>query len=266
MVWTSRRGHAVEIAASAGDRLVVAVGGDGTAHEVVNGLLLRPGTGRPRFGALQAGLGSDLARTLPSPRWPADVPAWLQHTTWRTIDVGRISTSQRDCYFVNAADAGIGADVARRAATGPAVLGGTVRFLGAAIFSLLTHRSATLSFRLDAGPWERTRVRSLVVANGRYFGGAMWIAPSAEPGDGSFDVVTIGDLGRLEGIWRMPLLYQGKHGTLPQVRFARARRIEIDTVEPVGIEADGELVGQTPAVFEIVPGSLDVIDWKDSYR
>ncbi len=94
----------------------------------------------------------------------------------------------------------------------------------------------------------------------------MWIAPTAEPDYGSFDVVLIGDLGRIEGIWRMPLLYQGRHGTLRQVRFARARRVEIISVDPVGIEADGELVGETPAVFEIVPGSLDVIDWRNPHR
>ncbi len=262
VVWTSRRGDAAEMAAAAQDRLVVAVGGDGTAHEVVNGLVRSPRRVRPRFGALCAGTGSDLGRTLASPRRSQDVPAWLQRTTWRTIDVGRIGTSAGHRYFVNAADAGIGAEVARRAATGPAVLGGRVRFLGAAIFSLLTHRSATLSIRLDGGPWERTRVWSLVVANGRYFGGGMWIAPLAEPDDGSFDVVLIGDLGRVEGIWRMPLLYQGRHGTLRKVRFARASKVEVDAVESVGIEADGEVVGETPAVFEIVPRALDVIDWK----
>jgi len=262
---TRRRGDAADRAAEAGDRLVIAVGGDGTAHEVVNGLLRRPGSVPPRFGALlRAGTAGDLARSLPSPSRPELVPAWLTTNRWRAVDVGRLSSSTGRRYFINVADAGIGAEVVRRAGRGPAWVGGTGNFLGAAVISLLRHRNASVQLRLDNGPVLRRRVRTIAVANGAFLGGGMWIAPKADVNDGLFEVVTIGDVSRGLGIRSLPMLYKGTHGRLAQVEFGQARRVEIDSDEPIGVEADGELAGSTPAVFEIIPGALQVIDWNPS--
>jgi diacylglycerol kinase (ATP) len=262
---TRHRGDAADRAAAAGDRLVIAVGGDGTAHEVVNGLLRRPSNGPPRFGALlRAGTAGDLARSLPSPSRPELVPGWIRTDRWRSVDVGRVSTSTGRRYFINVADAGIGAEVVRRAAKGPAWVGGTGNFLGAAVVSLLKHRNASVRLRLDDGPVLPRRVRTIAIANGAYLGGGMWIAPKADVNDGQFEVVTIGDVSRWLGIRSLPMLYRGTHGRLSQVEFGRARRVEIDSDEPIGVEADGELAGNTPAVFEIVPAALQVIDWRPS--
>ncbi len=262
---TQKRGDAADRAADAGDRLVIAVGGDGTAHEVVNGLLRRPSNGPPRFGALlRAGTAGDLARSLPSPSRPELVPEWLAANRWRSVDVGRLSTSTGRRYFINVADAGIGAEVVRRAARGPAWVGGTGNFLAAAVISLLKHRNASVQLRLDDGPVLQRRVRTIAVANGAFLGGGMWIAPKADVNDGLFEVVTIGDVSRWLGIRSLPMLYRGTHGRLAQVEFGQARRVEIASDEPIGVEADGELVGSTPAVFEIVPGALEVIDWEPS--
>jgi diacylglycerol kinase (ATP) len=264
VVETKQRGDAANYAADAGDRLVIAVGGDGTAHEVVNGLLRRPTSSPPRVGFLQRGTGADLRRSLASPRRPEDVAAWLRTDRWRRIDVGRVGTSTGRRYFINVADAGIGAEVVRRAAHGPAVIGGTLNFLGGAAISLLTHRNTLIQLRLDDGPVLSRRIRTVAVANGAYLGGGMWIAPKAQLDDGRFDVVTIGDVSRTLGIRSLPMLYRGTHGQLAQVEFGRASRVEIDSEQPIGVEADGELVGHTPAVFEIVPGALLVIDWRPS--
>ena len=130
---------------------MIAVGGDGTAHEVVNGLLRRPAARPPRVGFLQRGTGADLRRSVASPRRPEDVAAWLRLDRWRPLDAGRLSTSTGRRYFINVADAGIGAEVVRRAARGPGVLGGTVNFLGAAVVSLLRHRNTPVRLRLDDG-------------------------------------------------------------------------------------------------------------------
>lgn len=264
VVETKRRGDAANYAAEAGDRLVIAVGGDGTAHEVVNGLLRRPSGNPPKVGFLQRGTGADLRRTLPSPRRAEEVAAWLQTDRWRLIDAGRVGTSTGRRYFINVADAGIGAEVVRRAAMGPAVMGGTINFLGGAVISLLTHRNTLVQLRLDDGPVLHRRVRTVAIANGAYLGGGMWMAPKARPDDGLFDVVTIGDISRTLGIRSLPMLYRGTHGRLAQVEFGQARRVEIDSEQPIGVEADGELVGRTPAVFEIVPRALQVIDWNPS--
>jgi YegS/Rv2252/BmrU family lipid kinase len=265
VVETRRRGDAADRAASAGNRLVVSVGGDGTAHEVVNGLLRRSSGEIPRFGALlRGGTAGDLARTIASPSRPDQVPAWLATDRWRRIDVGRLGTSSGRRYFINAADAGIGAEVVRRAVLGPPVLGGTLNFYGAAVISLLRHRNTPVRLRLDDSPVQERRIRTIAVANGAYFGGGMWIAPAAQPDDGLLEVVTIGDIGRFLGIRSLPMLYRGTHGRLAQVEFGRARRVEVDSDDPIGVEADGELAGTTPAVFEIIPGALQVIDWRPS--
>jgi diacylglycerol kinase (ATP) len=243
---------------------VVAVGGDGTAHEVVNGLLRRASGHPPKVGFLQRGTGADLRRSVAAPRRPEDVAAWLTTDRWRPLDAGRLSTSTGRRFFINVADAGIGAEVVRRAARGPGALGGTVNFLGAAVVSLLRHRNTPVRLRLDDGPVLQRRIRTIAVANGAYLGGAMQIAPDARPDDGWFEVVTIGDVSRWLGITSLPMLYRGTHGRLPQVEFGRARRVEIVSELPIGVEADGELAGTTPAVFEILPGALQVIDWRPS--
>ncbi len=259
---TQRRGDAADRAAAAGDRLVISVGGDGTAHEVVNGLLRRPRDPARQFGALLVGTGADLVRSVPSPRRAEEVAGWLRSGRYRRLDAGRVGTSTGRRYFINAADAGIGAEVVRRAAGGPPVLGGTVNFLGAAVASLLVHRNALVRLRLDDGPVQQLRIRTIAIGNGAYLGGGMRMAPRARPDDGIFEVVTIGDIGRLEGIRSLPLLYRGTHDRLVKVQFATARRVEIESDLPIGVEADGELVGTTPAVFEIVPGALQVLDWQ----
>src|SRR6202011_2734066 len=129
------------------------------------------------------------------------------------------------------------------AARGQRALGGTVTFLGAALVSLARHQNAPVRLRLDEGRVLQRRVRTIAVANGAYLGGAMRIAPDAQPDDGWYDVVTIGDVGRWLGIRSLPVLDRGTHGQPSQVEFGRARRVEIESDQPIGVEADGELAG-----------------------
>ena len=209
-----------------------------------------------------AGTGADLVRSVPSPRRPEDVPLWLQSGRFRRLDAGRVATPAGHRYFVNAADAGIGAEVVRRAALGPPFLGGTINFMGAAVASLMVHRNAPIRLRLDDGRVQQLRIRTIAVANGSYLGGGMRMAPRARPDDGLLEVVTIGDIGRLRGIRSLPLLYRGTHDSLAEVTFASARRVEVESDLPIGVEADGELVGTTPAIFEILPDALEVLDFR----
>jgi diacylglycerol kinase family enzyme len=175
-----------------------------------------------------------------------------------------LTSSSGRQYFINVADVGIGAEVVRRTDLAPAWAGGTVSFLGGAVVSLMVHRNHVVRLTVDDRPALTRRVRTIAVANGGYFGGGMFIAPQAQVDDGVFEVVTIGDIGRLKGVVSLPMLYRGTHGRLEEVEFARGRRIEIESEDPIGIEADGELAGATPALFEILPGALQVIDWQPS--
>lgn len=260
-VVTTGPGQATETAAQAGERLVVAVGGDGTVHEVIQGLLGGNPPRRPRLAILQRGTGSDLARSVAAPKAANQIARWLQSDRYWTVDAGVVDTSTGRHFFLNAADAGIGAAVVGRAQHGVRRLGGTVNFLMAALISLLRHRNQLVRLQLDGSAFESECVRTIAVANGRWFGGGMQIAPAARLDDGLLDVVVVGDVSRWLGIRSLPLLYRGTHGRLRQVRFARARVVRIEADEPVGIEADGELIGETPAEFRVLPGAIDLLRW-----
>jgi YegS/Rv2252/BmrU family lipid kinase len=258
---TRYRGQAAEIAAGASDRLVVVVGGDGSVHDAVQGLLAGSPTPRPRLGVLQRGTGSDLSRSVPAPRTPSAVARWLQSYRYWTVDAGVVETSTGRHFFLNAADAGIGAAVVRRAEHGVRRLGGTVNFLLAALITLLRHQNQLIRLQLDGQAAPPIRVRTVAVANGRCFGGGMRIAPTARLDDGLLDVVVIGDISRWLGIRSLPLLYRGTHGRLQQVRFSQARTLRIEADMPLAIQADGELVGETPAEFRVLPAALDLLRW-----
>ena len=250
------------LAAAAEDgRLVIAVGGDGTAHEVVNGLL-QGGASRDRtFGGLLRGTGSDLLRSLPGPKSPAEVLRWLSSKRRRTIDVGLFSGPPTQRYFVNAADVGIGAEVVRRQELMPRRFGGS-GFLVASLISLVRYRSQPLTMSVDGGTPVGTRAWTVALANGGWLGGGMRVAPSARLDDGKLEVVTIGALGRVQAAACLALVYGGLHGRMREVRFQQAKEVRIDSPVKLEVETDGELAGFTPARFELLPGALQVIDWE----
>lgn len=259
---TERRGHATELARRAradGCELVVAVGGDGTVHEIVNGLLAE-GTGAdaPMLGLVPAGSGCDYARTFGV---PADVEAAVagivSEAPPRLVDVGQVAYQeggeQRACLFVNVAQAGIGAEVARRAGRVPRALGAG-RYAVSFVLTLPGDHARTATVELPGGRYEGP-LTNLVVAVGQYFGGGMHIAPTAEPGDGLFDVqIQFGS--KLDYTLALPKVFRGTHLPHPRVREERAARVEVSCEPAAPVEADGEILGITPARFEVLPGAL----------
>jgi diacylglycerol kinase family enzyme len=238
---------------------VIAVGGDGTAHEVVNGLVQSRQDGLV-FGGLLRGTGSDLLRSLPGPKSPGEVPAWLTSGRRRKIDVGLYRGADTRRYFINAADVGIGAEVVRRQEFMPRSLGGAT-FLLASLISLVRYRSQPVTISLDGARPQATSAWSVALANGGWFGGGMMIAPRARMDDGRLDVVTIGRLARLKAAICLALVYRGLHSRFREVRFQQAKDISIDSPVRLEVETDGELAGFTPGRFEVLPGALEVIDW-----
>ena len=260
---TADRGQATELAAAGGaGRTVIAVGGDGTANEVINGLMELPGKPPETiFGALMSGTGSDLARSLPVPRSPGDVVRWLRSDRTRLIDLGCFRGKEGSRFFINAADVGIGAEVVRRQEDMPRKLG-SASFLLASLISLARYRSRPLSIALDGRNPRAVKAWTVAIANGSCFGGGMKIAPAAKLDDGLLDVVTVGSLGRLKAVVCLPLLYAGHHDRLSEVRIEKAGLVLIDSPMTLEVETDGELAGFTPATFEILPRALQVIDWE----
>jgi diacylglycerol kinase (ATP) len=262
---TSRPGDAARIArraAAEGRQLIVAAGGDGTVYEVVNGLLEAKERPATRLGLLPMGTGSDLCRTFGIPREPVSAAAALRRGATRRIDAGRLTCAgpggPTTRYFVNIADAGIGGDVADLVNRGFRIINGEVTFSLAAVLTLLRWRNPRLLLDLDGERLELVS-QQVVVANCEYYGGGMRIAPGALPDDGLFDVVINGDLGILETLLLLRKVRAGAHFPHPKLERRSARRVEVSSESRVGVDADGERPGDLPAVFEVVPGAIELV-------
>lgn len=261
IVSTQSPGHGIEIAAIGrkdGVPLVVAAGGDGTVHEVVNGLLREgPGTGIPALGIVPLGSGCDYAKTFDI---PSDVGAALRRIATadeQPVDVAHVTyrtgAGEQTRYFANIAEVGIGGSCVARAARLPRVLGPAMYGV-AFVLTLPTFKRLDAKIAME----DRTYVgplTDLVVAIGRVFGGGMRVTPNADPSDGLFDVqVHFGT--KLDYVRGLPKVYKGTHIPHPRIREERAATVHIEC-EPVGlIEADGEVLGHTPATFRVLPAAL----------
>jgi diacylglycerol kinase (ATP) len=240
-------------AAAAGAPLVVAVGGDGTLNEVVNGV--RAAGGRMPVGAVLTGRGRDACRNFGVPRDPAAAVRALVDGRDRRFDLGRAEwAGGRRRWFTIAAGAGFDAAVARRAQSVRAR--GTLPYLLTVIASVHLHRPMPAVLELDGVAAPAASITAVVAANGRWFGGGMMIAPDADPADGAFDVVVLGALGRLELLRWLPTIYSGRHLRNPRVAVHRARRLAIRGPVPLAMHLDGEPVDATPVVLTIEPGAL----------
>ena len=275
--FTERRGDASAIAlreAQAGRRFIIACGGDGTISEVANGLL-QSGVADTELGILPSGTGGDFRRTLGVPTRAAAAAAILRRGRTRRIDAGRVhfinhGGEEETRYFVNVASFGMGSEVVRRVkeespswlpANSSRRLGGRFAFALAALQTTLTFEKPSVRLQLDDRAETSLVVTNLCIANARYFGGGMKIAPGALLDDGLFDAVAIGDMSALSILSNSYRVYLGTHLGLQQVQHARAGRITAQSAsndKQVTLEIDGELAGRLPATFEIVPRALSI--------
>jgi len=254
---TTGRNNAIDLAraaAGAGAQLIVAVGGDGTLNEVVNGATRESGES-PVVGAVLTGRGRDAARNF---GLSLDVPTAaraLVHGADARFDLVRGEWADGTTrYVVTAAGAGFDAAVARRAVVGGRR--GTLPYVSAILKSLAAHTTVMTEIEADGAMVWADRISTVVVANGAYYGGGMKIAPDADAADGHLDCVVLGDLGRLEFLWWLPTVYRGTHLACAKVMTRRARRLTIRPVSPLPVHADGEPAGETPVTFEIRPAAL----------
>ena len=260
-------------AARKGARFIIACGGDGTISEVANGIL-QSGTGA-ELGILPSGTGGDFRRTLEIPSRTRDAAEILRGGRTRAIDVGRATFInhlgvQDSQHFLGVASFGMSADIIERVkesgpewlpVSAPKWLSGRVSFGVSMLRTAMESPSTKVIVQLDDEPEQHLTVANLSIANARYFGGGMKIAPDAKITDGLFDVIAIGDLGARKILTNAPRIYLGSHLSMQQVNHALAKKIVARQAvkdECVMIEIDGELPGHLPATFQIVPGALRV--------
>jgi diacylglycerol kinase (ATP) len=237
--------------------LLVVVGGDGSVNEVVNGIAGRDDV---EIAVIPRGTGWDFARTYEIPhKLDGAVEVALRGAT-RTIDLGRAAYrawdgSEGETHFANVASAGMSGAIAQRANDMTKALGGKVSYLWATVAVFARWQNSELRVTVD----DQSRVghmHDVVVANGKTFGGGMIICPDAEPDDGLFDVLTIGDLTKGDLLTTLPKTFWGKHLPHPKAELLRGATVTIDSDEPLPVELDGEQPGTTPVRFEIVPRAL----------
>jgi len=264
---TRAPGHATELAREAvaqGYETIVCVGGDGTLNEVLNGLVTEKGVEPVSLGIIPGGTGSDFRRTVGIPPSYQEACLVLLEGHTRLVDIGEITCLREGepvrRYFVNVAGVGFDGEVADRTNRLPKVLGGTLPYLASLFITLVAYRNKDVVTSFD-GQSIRHRVNAVVVSNGQFFGGGMHIAPEASPDDGFFDIIVLGDLGKLELVANIPRVYKGTHLTHPKVSSYRARevRVEAKGEERMFIQADGEFVGQAPTTFRLLPRALKVL-------
>jgi diacylglycerol kinase family enzyme len=161
---------------------------------------------------------------------------------------------------VNIADAGIGGDVVDRANNGRRLVNGEVTFMIASVLTLMRWRNKPMRIVVD-GEARELVAQQVVVANCQYFGGGMRVAPRAMPDDGLLDVVVAGDLSAWENVRGLGQLRKGTHLDAgdPKITHTLARRVEVSCAEQVRVDADGEQPGVLPAVFEVLPGALEIV-------
>jgi YegS/Rv2252/BmrU family lipid kinase len=257
--FSERPGHLIELARDAvdgGATLVIAAGGDGTLNEVVNGIAGRD----VELATIPLGTGMDFGRTYGIPKKFDDAVRVALDGTTRTIDAGRVryrtwDGEDAERWFANVGSVGMSGAVAQRANGMSKALGGKATFFYALTRVFLEWENTEVTVKLDDGE-RRGRMHDVVVANGVWHGGGMKLAPDASPDDGLFDVVLIGDVGKLDFLTTAPKIYKGRHVAHAKVDVVRSKRVEVDAAERLPIELEGEQVGTTPAVFEVVPGAL----------
>lgn len=276
---TERSRHATELAreaALAGREIVVAVGGDGSIHEVANGILQarEQGSTSTKLGIVGQGTGGDLRKSLGLDHRLDRYLAVIAGGVSRPIDVGRFSYSTVDgkdaeSYFVNILSVGMGGLVDTYVAGTSKALGGTVAYFVASTRALLDSQVGTLklTYRDRAGGEMQDLTcesRTLAICNGQFFGSGMHVAPMASPEDGLLDVVDLGGAGRVRFAAVSSKMYGGTHLREPEVRHFRCDRIRVELIggaDPARfcLDVDGEPLGRLPIEVQILPAALPVL-------
>ena len=267
--FTEQQGHATSLTGEAikdGCELIVAVGGDGTINETVNGFFRngKPLNPEAAMAMMSIGTGSDFVKTLEFPTTPFEAAERIRTGKDWTVDLGKCTVvgldgAERSRLFINIADFGSGGAVVEKVNRTTKAFGGQLSFLWGILTTLPTYKNRLTKYRIDSGPEEEKVLNTLVVANGRYYGGGLKPAPEAQLDDGLFDIVSIGDVGFLKVISSLGKFRKGEYMGMPEVSFWRGKKVVADSKETQLVEMEGEVVGRLPARFEMLPKAMKIV-------
>lgn len=259
---TLRKKHAIELALQATQNrcdFLIAVGGDGTLHEVINGMLQSnlPTNEYPTIGLLPLGSANDFARTAHISKSIEALIAGMQANETERIDLGKIILNQTGevRYFINIASAGLSAEVVQHIDKSTSLLGPKISYFSNIVKGFLTYRKKEVQCQGDQWRWEG-KLLQLTVANGRYFGHGICIAPDAGIANGQFQIAIFADLSIWDYLKNIRRLKRGIKIGHSQVQYQNTREVLIESDDGCGIEADGEYLGLAPATISILPRAI----------
>lgn len=242
---------------------VVAVGGDGTLNEVVNGFFADGKALNPAaaIGLIPRGTGGDFRRTF---GWEQDLASAVERLKGdgtRPFDVGLVehtghSGAREQRYFANICSFGVGGQVDAEVNRSSKALGGKLSFMIGSVKALLKYYDRKVRLSFDGGSPEELAITSVAVANGRYFGGGMMVAPKAETSDGLFDVTVWSGYGLKDFAFKAGSIYDGTHVKWPGTRTLRCKRVQADSDEEVLLDIDGEQPGRLPCTISLLPAAI----------
>ena len=260
---TEAKGDAERLARTAvesGVIRVVACGGDGTIHEVVNGMMAVPNATDTALGIIPAGRCNDLVFALGLSGNSNAVTETLLHGVPRSIDLGRIG----DRYYTTVATLGFDSEVAQYVDEGrpPSFLRGTPAYIYGVLVKLFKYKSKWVSLKGDFGTFEGD-IYLAATGNSTRYGGRMKVTPAASMEDGLLDICLVRPVPRRTFLRMVPKAFSGKHVNHPAVTMALTRSLEIESREPLWLWADGEQITQTPATIQVVPHAISVLVSQD---
>lgn len=262
--------HAIELTRQAINNkynCIVAVGGDGTLNEVLNGFFQdgQPISPHIMLSALSTGTGSDAARIFDFPNRVQDLGRLWKESSARRCDIVEASFSggdgkKKNRWLLNIADVGLGSETCLRVNRNSKYMGGFASFLFGALSSIINFNNHSLCVEIDGREVFNGLSALVAVANGRFFGGGMMIAPGARTDDGLLDVVILKEFARLELLINMPDVYRGSHINHPKVMLMRGQNVTISSRDELALEMEGEVPGKVcQASFTLRPAALRIV-------
>lgn len=263
--FTQSKGHATELAREAvhnGYNLVVAVGGDGTLNEVANGILDSGKAYEVSMGIIDSGTGSGFAHSIgiPGDYRQACLRLVSPKKTW--IDVGiaeyYCKGQKAKRYFIDAASLGFDGQVVKKVGKSPKLFRGTTPYLLAILHSWFVYQNKGVRLRIDDAK-ENMQICNLIIANGRFLNKWMPVAPEGNFSDGLLEVIVCEDIGKFELVRILPRLYSGGDIEHPKIKMHKAKEIAVHSSDDLLVQAEGELLGEAPANFRVLPDALSVV-------
>ena len=262
-------GNSIEIARviAPENNYVIAVGGDGTLNEVVNGIMQyhqeNPSETLPILGVLPLGTANDFVKSINHKKGIDALLVLIKNQHYHSIDLGKLQCNDEDRiskitrYFINIADVGFGAHVVQKTNSGNSLFGANYTYIKAILSTFLSYKPKLLSLNIDDQAEQKQRALSIVFANGKYFGSGLGIAPHAQLADGKLAITHIGNVSMFDFLFYLGALKKGKKLSHPEAKYLKATKITIRSEDKhAAVEADGEFIGYLPVTAEVIPAKI----------